>query len=269
MPLPNRPSPRAFSLLELLVVIAIIAVLVSLLLPALGKARRAARDGRCLSNLRQIGVAWTLYTNDFNRFPWGEEEEYSHRFGWGGVHWYGFDSDGNPIFPDDEPAGLLMGRRPVNPYLGRDETTTAFARIFRCPNDDGIEQPGAAKYGLDTDPWDDFGIKGDSGEGDLTVFGQTGSSYEASHALYLRTVDAEPTYGPYFGPDDVFVVPSRFVIVGDAGAMPCAWLNTNSDIIVQGWWHGYLHGQFTFLDGSARHERSVGSSRAISMSRFP
>jgi prepilin-type N-terminal cleavage/methylation domain-containing protein len=272
MPTHVRRSSRAFSLIELLVVIAIIGVLVSLLLPALGKARRAARDGRCLSNLRQIGVAWTLYTNDYNRFPWGEgddEHEYSHRFGWGGVHWYGFDEEGNPIFPDDEPAELLVGKRPVNPYLGRDETTTAFARIFRCPNDDGIEQPGAKKYGLDTDPWDDFGVLGASGEGDLTVFGQTGSSYEASHALYRRVVDAEPDYGPHFGPDDVFVVPSRFVVVGDAGAMPCAWLNTDSDIIVQGWWHGYLKGQFTFLDGSARHERAVGPSRAISMSRFP
>lgn len=265
---------RAFSLIELLVVIAIIAVLVSLLLPALGKARRAARDGRCLSNLKQIGVAFTLYTNDFDTFPWGEardeESEYLYRFGWGGVHWYGFDENGEPIYPEGEgPGNLLTAKRPVNPYLGRDETTQAFARIFRCPNDDGIEQPGADDYGLDTDPWDDFGVHGVSGEGDLTVFGQVGTSYETNDNLYQRARDGEIEHGPFFGPADVHVSPSRFVLVGDAGAMTCAELNSSLDILVQGWWHGYLKGQLVFLDGSARNEQVVGDSRGFTMGRLP
>jgi prepilin-type processing-associated H-X9-DG protein len=49
-------------LVELLVVLGLIMVLCSLLLPALGKARAAARSAACLSNLRQVGTAWLLYT---------------------------------------------------------------------------------------------------------------------------------------------------------------------------------------------------------------
>src|SRR3954468_24089525 len=56
-----RRGQRAFTLTELLVVVGLIALLVSLLMPALGQARAAARSTGCLSNLRQMGNAWTMY----------------------------------------------------------------------------------------------------------------------------------------------------------------------------------------------------------------
>lgn len=64
----HRASHGAFTLIELLVVVSIIALLVSILLPALSNARKAARAVGCLSNLRQVGLACEYYAQDNNGF---------------------------------------------------------------------------------------------------------------------------------------------------------------------------------------------------------
>lgn len=65
-----QSKKHAFTLIELLVVISIVSILMAILLPALGKARAAARNVQCLANLRQIGVAMTVYLEEGDgRYP--------------------------------------------------------------------------------------------------------------------------------------------------------------------------------------------------------
>lgn len=65
-PFPARPSRRGFTLIELLVVISIIAVLASLIAPAVQQARRTARRAECLNNIRQVGIAMQSFASANN-----------------------------------------------------------------------------------------------------------------------------------------------------------------------------------------------------------
>ena len=62
---------RGFTLIELLVVIAIIAILAAILFPVFAQAREAARKTSCVSNMWQVGIAFTMYTQDYDEcYPW-------------------------------------------------------------------------------------------------------------------------------------------------------------------------------------------------------
>ena len=98
-------SETAFTLVELLIVIAVIAILASLLLPALGRSKDAAQRIKCVSNLRQLGLATQMY--------WGDNNSECFRYGGvmtngGQLYWFGWIGPGpEGQRPFDATQGVL------------------------------------------------------------------------------------------------------------------------------------------------------------------
>ncbi len=116
-PSPIR-SPRGFTLIELLVVISIIALLIGILLPALGAARAAGRNLACQSNVKQITLAHLVYTADYKqKFLLGRELDFDPFTAGGAL------TGGNVGFTQD----VLI------PYIGGTSGGGDFSPVFRCP----------------------------------------------------------------------------------------------------------------------------------------
>ncbi|MGY8770531.1 MAG: DUF1559 family PulG-like putative transporter [Pirellulales bacterium] len=183
----NQAVKTGFTLVELLVVIAIIGVLVSLLMPAVQQAREAARRIQCSNNLKQIGLAISLYEGTFKSFPASAiidlDNPYTGNNGSWGVH--------GRILPYLEQNNLYDKIDLMAAWDMQLVIDSVQVPMFACPSDpksDTLRNPGGGKaklyplnYGFNFGTW--FVFDPTTGEGGNGVF------YPNSHLGYQSITD--------------------------------------------------------------------------------
>jgi prepilin-type N-terminal cleavage/methylation domain-containing protein/prepilin-type processing-associated H-X9-DG protein len=118
---------RGFTLIELIIVIAIIAILSSILLPALSKAKARAQGITCLNNTKQLTMAWMIYADDHNGVL-------AYNLGWSttnlsmNLNWVNNVLDWNVVNSDNTNIAKVV-ETGLGPYASKE------VNIYRCPSD--------------------------------------------------------------------------------------------------------------------------------------
>lgn len=201
----TKPQIKAFTLIELLVVIAIIAVLISLLLPAVQSAREAARRMACANNLKQLGLAMHQYENANGVLP---PAVIVGTTASGSVNWFGGWSAQARILPYLEQNASFGSINFAMNYEDPMNTTVSTLSIntFICPSEVKPERAqhsfglcGVINYGVNSGDWYVWG--GRNGQANRGSFGvnmaRTFASISdgLSNTVLMSEVKA---YQPYF-----------------------------------------------------------------------
>ncbi|NBV21515.1 MAG: type II secretion system protein [Proteobacteria bacterium] len=230
----HHSSSRAlgFTLIELLVVIAIIGVLMSLMFTSLGQSKERARETACMNNLRQIGTAAKLYTDDAaGRYPRkfvrdpnppvGQPNlNKNAQYAMGGQE----PSDTHPHFYDWYPSASA---RPLNPYTGNTNT-------FHCPNDRGMtclsDAPGCVVHDSFPSTWDMVGSSYHYNAGNLIA--PLSINPSANITLQLQ---ADPMRGMSGKPEAWVDEPARYIEFHEPPAHP--YYKDGLGVMLWSQWH--------------------------------